>query len=173
MTYSVTHKAKDSVCGYSYIGVYYHEAIAELTRKFGKPQHIVAAYLDQLEKSPKPRSGEPNFFVIFSSFLRRLVQTFRLHNFEADLKSSAVLRMVRDKLNPNMIIRWIQNKRSQGLLQPDFTHFAHWIDSYEEACEVISPQGNQRTRVNICTRRGPTDVSCQRCSQNHNLGRCP
>ena len=51
---SVTHKARDSISGYSYNGDYYHEAIAELTRKFGKPQHIVAAYLDQLEKWPNP-----------------------------------------------------------------------------------------------------------------------
>ena len=108
-----------------------------------------------------------------SSFLRRLVQTFRLHNFEADLKSSAVLRMARDKLNPNMIIRWNQHTRSQGLLQPNLTHFADWIDSYTEACEDISPQWNQRTRVNTFSRRGPSDVSCQLCSQNHNLGCCP
>ena len=81
MTYlqnSVIHKAIDSVSGYSYKADYYHEAIAELTRKFGKPQHIVAAYLDQFEKYPKPRLDEPNSFVSFSSFLRRLVQTFRL-----------------------------------------------------------------------------------------------
>ena len=151
MTYlqnCVTHKARDSISGYSYNGYYYHEAIAELTRKFGKPQHIVAAYLDQLEKWPKPRLDEPNSFVSFSSFLRRLVQTFRLHNFEADLKSSAVLRMAREKLNPNTIIRWNQHTRSQGLLQPNLTHFADWIDSYAEACEEISPQRNQRTRVN-------------------------
>ena len=109
MTYlqnSVTHKARDSISGYSYIGDYYRETIAGLTRKFGKPQHIVVAYLDQLEKWPKPRLDEPNSFVSFSSFLRRLVQTFWLHNFEVDLKSSAVLRMNRDKLNPNMIISW-------------------------------------------------------------------
>ena len=176
MTYlqnSVTHKVRDSIIGYSNNGDYYHEAIAELTRKFGKPQHIVAAYQDQLENWPKPRLDKSNTFVSFSSFLRRLVQNFRLHNFEADLKSSAVLRMARDQLNPNTIIRWNQHTRSQGLLQPNLAHFADWIDSYSEACEYISPQRNQRTRVNTFSRKGPSDVSCQLCSQNHNLGRCP
>ena len=81
--------------------------------------------------------------------------------------------MARDKLNPNMIIRWNQHTRSQGLPQPNLTHFADWIDSYVEACEDNSPQRNQRTRVNTFSRRGPSDVSCQLCSQNHNLGRCP
>ena len=81
--------------------------------------------------------------------------------------------MARDKLNPNMIIRWNQHKRSQGLLQPNLTYFADWIDSNTEACEDISPQRNQRTRVKTFSRRGPPDVSCQLFSQNHNLGRCP
>ena len=170
---SVTHKARDSISGYSYNGDYYHEAIAELTRKFDKPQHIVAAYLDQLEKWPKPRLDEPNTFVSFSSFLRRMVQTFRLHNFEADIKSSAALRMARDKPNPTMIIRWNQHTKSHAVLKPNLTHFADWIDSYAEACEDISQQRNQRIRVNSSSRRGPPDVSCQLCSQNHNLGRCP
>ena len=31
---SATHKARDSISGYSYNGDYYHEVIAELTRKF-------------------------------------------------------------------------------------------------------------------------------------------
>ena len=149
MTYlqnSVTHKARDSICGHSYNGDYYHEAITELTRKNGKSQHIVAAYLDQLEKWPKARLDEPNTFVSFSSFLRRLLQTIRLHNFEADLKSSAFLKMARDKLNATRTIRWNQHTRSQALLQHNLTHFADWIAFYSEACEDISPQRNQRTR---------------------------
>ena len=76
MTYlqnSVTHKAKNSISGYSYKGDYYHEAIVEQTREFGKPLHNVAAYVDQLEKWPKPRLDEPNTFVSFLSFLRRLL----------------------------------------------------------------------------------------------------
>ena len=81
--------------------------------------------------------------------------------------------MARDKLNPYMIIRWNQHTRSQGLLQPNLTPFADWIESYAEACEDISPQRNQRTRMNTFPKRGPPDVSCQLCSQNHNLGRCP
>ena len=80
--------------------------------------------------------------------------------------------MARDKLNPYMIIRWNQHTRNQGLLQPNLTHIAVWIDSYAEACEDISQQRNQRTRVNTFSRRGSSDVSCQLCSQNHNLGRC-
>ncbi|XP_075264655.1 uncharacterized protein LOC142356739 [Convolutriloba macropyga] len=75
--------------------------------------------------------------------------------------------MARDKLNAHMIIRWNQHTRSQGVLQPNLR-----IVSYAEAFEDISPQRNQRTRLNTFSRGGPPDVSCQLCSQNHNLGRC-
>ena len=126
-----------------------------------------------MKKWPKPRLYEPNTFESFSTFLRRLVQTFRLHNFEADLTSSAVLRMAGDKMNATMIIRWNQHTGSQALLQPNLTHFADCLDFYAEACEDISPQRNQRIRVNNSSRRWPPDVSFQFCSQNHNLGRCP
>ena len=53
MTYlqnSVAHKAKDFICGYSYNGDFYEEALQELIRKFWKPQHVVSAYLTQLEQ---------------------------------------------------------------------------------------------------------------------------
>ena len=81
--------------------------------------------------------------------------------------------MARDKRNATLITRWNQHKRTQNFLQTNFTHFADWIDSYTEACEDISPQLNQRTIVNTSSNRGPTDVSCQHCSHNHNSGRCP
>ena len=106
------------------MGDYCHETNAELTKNFGKPQHIVAAYLDQLEKWPKPGLDVPNTFVSFSSFLSRLVQTFRLLNFKADLKFLAVLRMVRDKLNTTIIFRWKQHTKSQALLQLNLIRFA-------------------------------------------------
>ena len=125
----VTHKLTDFIGGFSYNADYYHEVITELTSEFGKPQLIVAAHLDELEKCPKPRLDEPNTFVSFSYFLKRLVRAFWLHNFEDDLKSSAVLRTARDDLNATMIIRRSQQTRSQALLQPNFTHFAEWIDS--------------------------------------------
>ena len=78
---SVTHKAKDFICGYSYNGYFYEEALQELIRKFGKPQHVVSACLKQLEQWPKTRMVDPSSFVKFASFLIRLVQTFRLHRF--------------------------------------------------------------------------------------------
>ena len=140
---SATHKSRDSISGYSYNGDHYHEAIAELTKTFDKPQHLVDAYLDQLEKWAKPRLDEPKPEFELLIFLGGLIQTFRLHKCEADLKSSAVLRLARDKVNAPMIIRWNQHTFSQALLQHKSAHIADWVDSYAEADKNISPQRSQ------------------------------
>ena len=118
MTYlqnSVTDKAKNFIGGYSYNGDFYEEALQEPIRKFGKPQHVVSAYLTQLEQWPRTRMDDPSSFVSFASFLRRLAQTFRLHHFESDLKASAVVTVAKEKLTTPMTIRWNQHVRSMRM----------------------------------------------------------
>ena len=77
----------------------------ELQKRFGKPQHVTAAYLDKLEHWPRSTIINPESFVPFAAFLRQLVQTFILHNFTSDLQPSAVLKVAKDKIAPTMIIR--------------------------------------------------------------------
>ena len=123
---------------------------------------------------------DPSSFVSFASYLRRLVQTFRLHHFESDLKASAVVKVVKEKLTTPMTIRWNQHVRSLRIEQPNLADFADWISTYAEACEDVSPQRAQRTdRVerfsqghkhsNIILQ---PSSNCQLCSGDHNLGRC-
>ena len=47
---AITDRARESVFGYSYNGEFYHDAITELKRRFGRPQNVIAAYLDKLER---------------------------------------------------------------------------------------------------------------------------
>ena len=95
----------------------------------------------------------PNIFVSFSSFWS-LLKTFRCHNFEADLKSSVVLRVARDILIATMIRSWNQHTRSQELLQNNLTHFVDWIGSYAEACEDISRNGTRELDWNFLLEEG-------------------
>ena len=81
----LTDRAKESVFGYSYNGEFYHDEITELTRRLGRPQNVIAAYLDNLERWPKPSTGNPDSFISFASFLRQLVQTVLLQEFTPDL----------------------------------------------------------------------------------------
>ena len=179
---SVTHRAKDFICGYSYNRDFYEEALQELIRKFGKPQHVVSAYLAQLEQWPRTRVDDPSSFVSYASFLRRLVQTFRLqlHLFESDLKASAVVKVAKKKLTTPMTIHWNQHVRSMRIEQPNLADFADWIRTYAEVCEDVSPQRPQKTdrleqpsqsqkHSNIVLQ---ASSSCQLCSGDHNLGRC-
>ena len=105
----------------------------------------MSAYLTQLEQWPRTRMDDPSSFVSFASFLRRLVQTFRLHHFESDLKASAVVKVAKEKLTTPMTIRWNQHVRSMRIEQPNLADFADWISTYAEACEDVSPQRPQRT----------------------------
>ena len=149
MTYlqsSVTLKAKDFICGYSYNGDLYEEALLELINKFGKRQHVVvSAYLTQIEQWPKTRMDDPSSSESFASFHRRLVQTFRLHHSESDLRASAVVKVAKEKLTTPMTIRWNQHARSMRIEQPNLVDFADWISTYAEACEDVSPQRPEKT----------------------------
>ena len=127
MTYlqnSVTHKAKDFICGHSYNGDFYLEALQELIRKFGKPQHVVSANLGQLEQWSQTRRDDPSSFVNFASFLRRLIQTLRINHFESDLKASAVVKVAKEKSTKSITIRWNKHVRSMRTEKPNLADFA-------------------------------------------------
>ena len=72
MTYlqnALADRAKDSIIGYSYNGEFYNEAMQELQKRFRKPQHVKAEYLDKLEHWPRPTINNPESFVSFQRFL--------------------------------------------------------------------------------------------------------
>ena len=175
---ALTDRAKESVFGYSYNGEFYHDAITELKRRFGRPQTIIAVYLDKLERGPKPSTDNPDSFISFAAILRQLVQTFLLHEFTPDLQSSAVLRVGKEKQSPAIIINWNENVILKELVNPNLIQFKDWIDKYAEACEDM-PRTHQRNSFYERThQRGKSEQrinarkNCPFCSQSHNLGKC-
>ena len=62
-------RAKGSVFGYPYNGEFYHDAISELKRRFGRPQTVITAYLNKLKRWPKPSTDNPDTFISFAAFL--------------------------------------------------------------------------------------------------------
>ncbi|XP_075264848.1 uncharacterized protein LOC142357013, partial [Convolutriloba macropyga] len=181
MTYlqnALTDRAKDSIIGYSYNGEFYNEAMQELQKRFGKPQHVTAAYLDKLEQWPRPTINNPESFVSFAAFLRQMVQTFILHNFTSDLQSSAVLKIAKDKLAPTMIIRWNEYVLRQAIVQPNLIHFKDWIDNYAEACEDLSTSQRPTNQENSSSKKSnrlfqqQSNKRCPLCGYSHNLGKC-
>ena len=120
---ALTDRAKESVFGCPYNGEFYHDAITELKRRFGKPQTVIAAYPDKMELWPKPSTDTPDNFISFAAFRRHLVQTFLLYEFTPDLQSSAVLRVAKEKLSPSIIIKWNEYAIRKELVNPNLLHF--------------------------------------------------
>ena len=181
MTYlqnALTYRAKDSIIGYSYNGEFYKEAMQELQKRFGKPQHVTAAFLDKLEHWLRPTINNHESFVSFAAFLRQLVPTFILHNFTSDLQSSVVLKIAKDKLAPTMIIRWNEYVLRQAIVQPNLIHFKDWIDNYAEACADLSTSQRPTNQENSSSRRSnrlsqqQSNKRCPLCGYSHNLGKC-
>ena len=130
MTYpqnALTYRASNSIVGYSCNGEFYNEAMQELQKRFGKAQHVTAAYLDMLENWPRPTINIQENFISFVAFLRQIYQSFILHIFTSDLQSSA-----KDKLAPPMIFRWNEYVLRQAISQPNLIHFKDWTDNYAE-----------------------------------------
>ena len=150
----------------------------ELQKRFGKPQHVTAAYLDKLEQWPRPTINNPESFVSFAAFLRQMVQTFILHNFTSDLQSSAVLKIAKDKLAPTMIIRWNEYVLRQAIVQPNLIHFKDWIDNYAEACEDLSTSQRPTNQENSSSKKSnrlfqqQSNKRCPLCGNSRNLGKC-
>ena len=156
MTYlqnALTDRAKDIIIGYSYKGLFNNEAMQELQKRFGKPQHVTAAYLDKLEHWPRPTINKPESFVSVAAFLRHIVQTFILHNFTSDLQSSAVFKIAKDKLAPTMIIRWNKYVLRQANAQTNLIHFKDGINNYAKACKEWSTSQIPTNQENSLSRR--------------------
>ena len=99
---SVSGKAKDLIRGYSCNPAFYSVSLAELESRFGSPQHIVTAYIYRLENWAHISSQNPHTLVSFFTFLKQLVQTFINLQFTADLQSSTVLTIAKQKLPHNL-----------------------------------------------------------------------
>ena len=126
--------------GYSFFKSTIHDNLAlSAVQKMTYLQNSVT------EQWPQTRMDDPSSFVSFASFMRRLVQTFRIHHFESDLKASAVVIVATEKLITPMTIRWNQEVRSMKIEQPSLADFSDWISTYAEACEDVSRQRPQRT----------------------------
>ena len=165
---ALTDRAKKSVFGRLYNRELYHDAITELKRRFVRPQTVIAAYPDKMERWRKPSTDNPDSFISFSAFLRQLLQTFLLHGFTPDLQSSAVLRV-----SPAMIIKWNENVIRKKLINPNLIHFKDWIDKCAKACEDMP--GTHKSFYERTHQRGKSEQRinaikiCPLCSQSHNF----
>ena len=129
---SVSGKAKDLIRGYFCNPAFYNVALAELESRFGSPQHIVTAYIHRLENWAHISSQNPHTLVSFFTFLKQLVQSFINLRFTADLQSSTVLTIAKEKLPHNLLLKGTEHTVKNNILSPTSLDFQQWLKQFSK-----------------------------------------
>ena len=66
--------------------------------------------------------------ISYASFLRKLVQTFNAHGFCADLHSTYLVRIARDKLPGSLKMKWSEHLVNNGSPFPGLEDLSIWVD---------------------------------------------
>ena len=66
----------------------YIDALNELNRRFGKPQNVVSALTQELEAWQGAQANDYRALNNFAALLRKIVQTFLAHSFNADSRAN-------------------------------------------------------------------------------------
>ena len=110
MTYlqdSVSGKAKALIKGYSCNPAFYKAALRDLQNHFGDSNYIVNAFIQQIETWPSSTNNNRSV-VSFASFLKQLVRTFQNLGFQADLHSTALLKLIKTEVPDNLLMKWTE-----------------------------------------------------------------
>ena len=144
----VIGSAKKAVSGYLRNPGFYHEALSELEGRFGKPQHVVSALTKELELWQQPQASDHATLISYASFLRKLVQTFNAHGFYADLKSSYLVRIARDKLTWSLKMRLSEHLVDINSTFPGIEDLSNWMDRQARACEKLQESVSLQNQPN-------------------------
>ena len=124
---AVTGKAKELIKGYSCNPVFYKPALENLKSRFGDTFIVVNAYIKQLEKWPAAIKSSHSF-VSFAAFLKQMVQTFKNLNFNADLNSSTLTKIVKSKVPQDLLLKWTEYTVRNDIQDTDVQHLQNWLE---------------------------------------------
>ena len=120
-------------------------ALNELNRRFGNPQNVVSALTQELEIWQRPQANDHRALISYAALLRKIVQTFLAHGFNADLSATYLLKLARDKLPNSLKMKWSEHTIDNNIQNPGIFEFSEWMDRHSRACEQLqetSPQNN-------------------------------
>ena len=174
---SVSGKAKDLIRGCSCNPAFYNVALAELESRFGSPQHIVTAYIHRLENWAHISSQNPHTLVSFFTFPKQLVQTFINLRFTADLQSSTVLTIAKEKLPHNLLLKWTEHTVKNNILSPTLLDFQQWLEIQARVLEAVEPNlpRPNKPSVPLPGSSSPSQYiqkkqnECPLCHQHHSI----
>ena len=113
----------------------YEATLAELQRRFGRPEIIVNKFLHLLQNFHQPSIQQRH--TEFSTFNNNLVETFQTLGFTNDLNSTLYKQFAVNKLPPTQRLQWTQYAVSNNLQLPSLIHFNIWIRQFALACDNL------------------------------------
>ena len=116
---AVTGKAKELIKGYSCNPVFYKPALEHLKSLFGHT--FIVAYIRKLETWPAATKSR-HLFVSFAALLKQMVQTFKNRNFNADLNSSTLTKLVKNKVPQDLLLKWTEYTVRNDIQDTDVQH---------------------------------------------------
>ena len=122
---------------------FYDSALEELDRRF-ESQKLESWLIHQ----PK----DLTVLISYPAFLRKLVQAFFAHRFNADLKTSYLLIITRDKINFSLEKKWSDHLVDKNLAYPWLEYLSWWMDRHHDHMNTqrhpestkLHPLGTQR-----------------------------
>ena len=144
----VIGSAKEAISGYLCNPGFYHEALSELERLFGNPQHVVSALTKELELWQRPQASDHATLISYAYFPRKLVQTLNAHGFYADLKSTYLLWIARDKLPWSLKIKWSEHLVDINITFPGLVDLSNWMHRQARACEQLQDSVSLQNQSN-------------------------
>ena len=138
MTYlqdSVSGKAK-ALKGNSCNPAFYKAALRDLQHHFGDSDYIVNAFIPQIETWPSSISNNRSV-VSFAFFLKELVRTFQNLGFQADLNSTALLKLIKTKVPDNLLMKWTENAVRENVQNNKVQLFQEWLEIQAKVLERL------------------------------------
>ena len=154
--------AMECISGFPCNPNFYNDTLNELNRRFGNPQNVVSALTQELEAWQRPQANVHRASISNAALLRKIVQTFLAHGFNADLSATYLLKLARDKLPNSIKMKWSEHTIDNNIQNRGLLEFSEWMDRHSRACEQLqetSPQNNNNNVYQGNIRRNNPTVS--------------
>ena len=195
----VSGKAKALIKGYSCNPAFYKAALRDFQNHFGDSNYIVNAFIQQIKTWPSSTSNNCSV-VSFASFLKNLIRTFRNLGFQADLHSTALLKLIKNKFPDNLLMKWTEYAVRENVQNNNVQLFQEWLEIQAKVLERLQGEhsflgtsavkdqdfktqnqtslgSKQKAKmgsdINTTTKLQYPSKKCFNCSQEHFLSHCP
>ena len=187
---SVAGPAKDLIKGYSYNPTFYAAALADIEKRFGDADYIVASYIAKLESYPQFPLHDAKSITTYNTFIKEFTRIFSYLGFSSDLTSSTVLRLAKDKL-PKQLVKWTEYTIQKAIAKPSLLHFQIWLELQTAVYDKLNLPSSSKTHASSFkpksdsgdsssrdTNRNSTTQrkhppSCPFCNLEHYASSCP